>query len=147
MKKWSMALVLLFCGMCLFAQSLFDVVTTGTPEQVQAAIKAGARIDDRDNWFSDTPLMWAAFLNENPDVIMALLNAGAKLDDRDRVGRTPLMWAAFLNKNPDVIATLLNAGADGTIKSSEGKTAFDYAQQNQKLEGTKAYWDLNNARF
>lgn len=113
MKKWSMALVLLFCGMCLFAQSLFDVVTTGTPEQVQAAIKAGARIDDRDNWFSDTPLMWAAFLNENPDVIMALLNAGA----------------------------------DGTIKSSEGKTAFDYAQQNQKLEGTKAYWDLNNARF
>ncbi len=57
------------------------------------------------------------------------------------------MLAAEYNENPAVVITLLNAGADGTIKSSEGETAFDYAQQNQKLKGTKAYWDLNNARF
>jgi len=68
MKKWSIALVLLFCGMCLFAQSLFDLVTTGTPEQVQAAIKAGAKLDDRDEVWLD-PLMYAAFVNENPEVI------------------------------------------------------------------------------
>ena len=59
MKKWSIALVLLFCGMYLFAQSLFDLVKTGTPEQVQAAIKAGANVNDRDT-LGMTPLMWAA---------------------------------------------------------------------------------------
>ena len=57
------------------------------------------------------------------------------------------MYAAGFNKNPDVITTLLNAGADAKAKSNEGKTAFDYAQNNPKIKGTKAYWDLNNARF
>jgi ankyrin repeat protein len=76
-----------------------------------------------------------------------LLNAGANVNDRNTWGATPLMLAAEYNENPAVVITLLNAGADGTIKSSEGETAFDYAQQNQKLKGTKAYWDLNNARF
>ena len=146
MKKWSIALVLLFCGMYLFAQSLFDLVKTGTPEQLQAAIKAGAKLDDRDT-IGMTPLMYAAWSNENPDVITTLLNAGAKLDDRDVNGWTPLMYAAQRNKNPDVITTLLNAGADAKAKSIEGKTAFDYAQDNPKIKGTKAYWDLNNARF
>ena len=217
MKKWSIALVLLFCGMCLFGQSLFYLVETGTPEQVQAAIKAGAKVNDRNAWswsplmyaasnnenpevittllnagakldvraekfFGWTPLMIAAVYNENPDVIKALLNAGAKLDDRDRNGMTPLihaaynenpaviktllnagaklddrkneyskttplMYAASSNENPDVITTLLNAGADAKAKSMEWKTAFDYAQNNPKIKGTKAYWDLNNARF
>ena len=146
MKKWSIALVLLFCGMCLFAQSLFDLVKTGTPEQVQAAIKAGANVNDRD-MFGRTLLMYAAEYNENPAVITTLLNAGAKLDDRDKNGMTPLMHAAWINMNPDVITTLLNAGANAKAKSNEGKTAFDYAQNNTKIKGTKAYWDLNNALF
>ena len=60
---------------------------------------------------------------------------------------TPLMYAAKYNENPDVITTLLNAGADAKAKSIEGKTAFDYAQNNHKIKGTKVYWDLNNARF
>ena len=146
MKKWSIALVLLFCGMYLFAQSLFDLVKTGTPEQLQAAIKAGAKLDDRDT-IGMTPLMRAAVFNENPAVITTLLNAGAKLDDRDKNGMTPLMHAAWINMNPDVITTLLNAGANAKAKSNEGKTAFDYAQNNTKIKGTKAYWDLNNALF
>ena len=146
MKKWSIALVLLFCGMYLFAQSLFDLVKTGTPEQLQAAIKAGANVNDR-NIFGETPLMLAASFNENPDVITTLLNAGARLDDRDKNGWTPLIRAAWFNENPEVITTLLNAGADAKAKSIEGKTAFDYAQNNPTIKGTKAYWDLNNARF
>ena len=146
MKKWSIALVLLFCGMCLFGQSLFYLVETGTPEQVQAAIKAGAKVNDRNAW-SWSPLMYAASNNENPEVITTLLNAGAKLDDRDTIGMTPLMRAAKYNENPEVITTLLNARADAKAKSIDGKTAFDYAQNNPKIKGTKAYWDLNNARF
>jgi len=141
-----MALVLLFCGMCLFAQSLFDLVKTGTPEQVQATIRASAKLDDRDE-HGKTPLMYAAWFNENPEVITTLLNAGAKLDDRDEDGMTTLMYAAEFNENPDVITILLNAGADARAKSIEGKTAFDYVQNNHKIKGTKAYWELNNALF
>ena len=119
----------------------------GTPEQVQAAIKSGAQVNDSDT-LGQTPLMQGAECNENSDVITTLLNAGAKLDDRDELfGRTALMWAAKYNENPEVITTLLNAGADAKAKSNEGKTAFDYAQNNPKIKGTKAYWDLNNARF
>ena len=112
MKKQSTALVILLCGMYLFAQSLFDLVKMGTPEQVQAAIKSGAQVND-----SDT------------------------------LGQTPLMHGAECNENSDVITTLLNAGADAKAKSIEGKTAFDYAQNNPTIKGTKAYWELNNARF
>jgi len=57
------------------------------------------------------------------------------------------MWAAMVNKNPEVIIALLNAGADGKLKSSEGKTAFDYAKDNPKIKDTAAYWALNEARF
>ncbi|HQJ23369.1 MAG TPA: ankyrin repeat domain-containing protein, partial [Rectinema sp.] len=91
---------------------LFDLVIAGTPEQVQAAIKSGAQVND-----SDT------------------------------LGQTPLMHGAECNDNSDVITTLLNAGADAKAKSIEGKTAFDYAQNNPTIKGTKAYWELNNARF
>ena len=104
--------MILLCGMYLFAQSLFDLVKMGTPEQVQVAIKSGAQVND-----SDT------------------------------LGQTPLMHGAECNENSDVITTLLNAGADAKAKSIEGRTAFDYAQNNHKIKGTKAYWDLNNARF
>jgi len=146
MKKLFFMLVLLFCVMSLFGQSLFILAQTGTPEQVNAAINAGAKIDDRDGlgW---TPLMYAAAFNKNPDVSTALVNAGAKIDDRDGLGWTPLMHAAAFNENPEVITTLLNAGADAKAKSLGGKTAFDYAKNNPKLVNTPAYWELNNARF
>jgi ankyrin repeat protein len=65
-----------------------------------------------------------------------------------RNGSTPkLMYAAGNNQNPEVITTLLKAGADGKAKSTDGKTAFDYAQANEKLKGTDAYWKLTEALY
>ena len=55
------------------------------------------------------------------------------------------MYAAAYNPNEEVITTLLKAGADAKAKSHEGKTAFDYAQGNAKLEGTEAYGKLKKA--
>ena len=145
MKKLSAVLMFFFCFTAmLFAQNLFDLAPRGTPEQVQAAINAGAKIDDRDP-VGATPLMRAAAWNKNPDVITTLLNAGAKIDHKDIFGETPLMLAAFYNENPAVIMTLLNAGADPTIKSGDGKTALDYAQGNAKLKGTPALKALQDA--
>ena len=65
----------------------------------------------------------------------------------EEYGATLLMWAAVENANPEVINTLLEAGGDARAKGSEGKTAFDYAEENEALRGTDAYWRLNAARF
>lgn len=111
MKKLSAVLLFFFCFTAvLFAEDIFTLAVIGTPEQIQAAINAGAKLDDRDK-DGMTPLMRAAAGNQNPDVITTLLRAGAKLDDRDKNGTTPLMWAAIANQNPDMITTLLRAGA------------------------------------
>jgi len=58
-----------------------------------------------------------------------------------------LMLAAINNKNPEVITILLKSGADGTLKDNEGKTAFDYAGDNEKIKGTAQYWELNEAQY
>jgi ankyrin repeat protein len=55
------------------------------------------------------------------------------------------MWAAWKNQDLRVITTLLKAGADGKAKSNEGKTAFDYAQDNESLQGTDALKQLKEA--
>ena len=47
----------------------------------------------------------------------------------------------------DKVSMLLDAGSDGSIKDDDGKTAWDYAQANEKLKDTDAYWMLNDARF
>ena len=83
MKKLSAVLLFFFCFTAmLFAQDIFTLAESGTPEQIQAAINAGAKIDDRDN-DGETPLMYAAWFNENPEVIKLLLDAGARIDDKD----------------------------------------------------------------
>lgn len=45
------------------------------PEVISVLLKAGAKIDDRDNE-GGTPLMWAAEYNSNPLVVSALLRRG-----------------------------------------------------------------------
>lgn len=40
-----------------------------------------------------------------------------------------------------------SAGADPGARDEEGKTPFDYAQDNEALRGTDAYWRLNEGRF
>ena len=89
--------------------------------------------------------MWAALCNDNPKVIITLLNAGGDVNAQGIEGMTPLMWAAWHNQNPEVVAVLLKADADGKAKSNEGKTAFDYAKNNDKLKGTDALKQLEEA--
>jgi len=121
------------------------LLQTGTPEQVQKEIDAGADVNAQENTLGFTPLMWAAGLNPNPEVISVLLKAGAHINARVAGGRTPLMWAVARNRNPDVIAALLDAGADAKAKDSQGRTALDYARQNASLKDTDAYGKLEEA--
>lgn len=60
-------------------------------------------------------------------------------------GKTPLMYAAETNKDTLIIHWLIKHGAKTTYKSTEGKTAFDYARANKALPKDKIYWSLNSS--
>jgi ankyrin repeat protein len=82
-----------------------------------------------------------------PEQIWTATGKGAKIDERDKNGQTPLMLVAGFNSNPEVIKALLKAGANSKLLSNVGWTAFDYAEENKKVKGTDAYWELKNTRF
>ncbi len=109
-------------------------------------IVAGGDPNSRDKGEA-TPLHYAAF-NANFDVIAELIEAGADVNARDdREGKTALHIAATKADNPDVITMLLDAGADGSARTGDGQTAWDLAQDNEALRGTKAWRLLNEFRF
>lgn len=59
-------------------------------------------------------------------------------------GKTPLIYAAQYGSYTTVIQLLLDNQASVTLRSTEGKTAFDYAVKNKNLAHDETYWALNN---
>ena len=117
---------------------------TATEADVQAELDGGADVMARTE-YGNTPLHSAA-LSGSPANVQALLDAGADVMARDWEGATPLHLAAR-RVFPDNIIALLDAGADAKAKNQKGKTPWDFAQTNEKLKGTKAYWALNDAQY
>ena len=76
-----------------------------------------------------------------------LLAAGVDVMVMDGYRATPLHSASRGYGTSANIQVLLDAGADAKAKDEEGKTPWDYAQENEKLKGTKAYWALNDAQY
>jgi ankyrin repeat protein len=122
----------------------FELVKTGSPQDVQIAVSNGANVNARDT-HGKTALMGAAEYNPHPEVISALLLAGADVNVRDIGGWTALMGASVFNQHLEVISMLLAAGADAKAKDNAGKTAFDYAKTRAKLKDTAAYRTLQKA--
>ena len=58
-------------------------------------------------------------------------------------GKTPLMYAAQYGNSTKVIQMLLDYQASVLLRSTEGKTAFDYAMKNNNLIHDETYWALN----
>ena len=131
-----------------FAQTCGDICTeefwgTATPQQIATVIEAvdvNARTEE-----GVTPLHFAAGYG-TPESIIALLEAGAEVNARNEEGVTPLHLAALYG-NPETIAALVEAGADGRAETNAGQTPWDLAQDNESIQGTTAYWALNDARF
>ncbi|MCY4354825.1 MAG: ankyrin repeat domain-containing protein [Truepera sp.] len=103
-------------------------------------------VDARDggDW---TPLHDAAESNSDSAIVAALLAAGARVNAREVNGWTPLHFAARFSSSPGVIAALLDAGADAAARDDDGKIPWDYAREREGLQGTDAYWRLNEGRF
>ena len=58
-------------------------------------------------------------------------------------GKTPLMYAAQYCTSTLVIKKLLEYGASPSVRTADGKTAFDYAKNNSSLPHDSTYWELN----
>ena len=108
-----------------------ELVKTGTPQSIQAALNKGADLKAQDK-NGDTALMCAAVDNQNPKVITTLLKARADIKARDNDGTTVLMDAAAYNKNAELIPLLLNAGADINDRDKNGATPLMAAARHNQ---------------
>ena len=117
---------------------------TATTADLKAELNSGADVMARSD-YDETPLHYAAALG-TPENIQVLIKAGADVMARSVVGKTPLHEAASMGED-GTIEALLDAGADPKAEDADGKSPWDFAQENEKLKGTKAYWALNDARF
>jgi len=82
MKKIIFIMILVFLSINIFCQSndsIFDLAGSGTPEEVQLKINAGADVNSIDK-LGRTPLMYAAVFNRNPEIVSVLLEAGGKIN-------------------------------------------------------------------
>ncbi|KAI9761557.1 MAG: hypothetical protein M4579_000949 [Chaenotheca gracillima] len=77
------------------------------------------------------PLIYASCFGHQ-DVAEALLNAGAQVDKQDRNQWSALMWA-MTNRHKAIAKLLLDHGASSEIKSSTGRTAFDFVAPNSEI--------------
>jgi hypothetical protein len=64
--------------------------------------------------------------------VTALLDAGAKVDNQDRNQWSALMWA-MTNRHKGITKALLDHGASTDIKSSSGRTAFDFVAPDSEI--------------
>jgi ankyrin repeat protein len=119
-------------------------------EVAKALMEAGAAIDTPTGADGLTPLMVAAsqvspgeggiFLpgSTRPlDIARELIKRGANVNAQTKHGVTPLMIAAARNVTP-MIGLLVQAHADADLKSSEGKTALEIAEQNGSEQAARA---------
>ena len=71
-------------------------------------------------------------LQGHQEVVSTLLESGAQVDRQDRNQWTALMWA-MTNRHKDIAKILLDHGASPDVKSSSGRTAFDFAAPNSEM--------------
>ncbi|MCF0242832.1 MAG: ankyrin repeat domain-containing protein, partial [Treponema sp.] len=58
-------------------------------------------------------------------------------------GKTPLMYVCKFSSSTKAVKLLLDNNAITSIRSTEGKTAFDYAIENKNLVHDDTFWSLN----
>ncbi len=115
--------------------SLLEACAGGSPQEVEAAIRAGADVNKADD-HGQTPLMAAAHENEDGKVIAMLVNHGANVNARSVNSSTPLTIAA--QNNERVIPALIVAGASVNAQNNSGKTPLWLATWSHYTSGVAA---------
>jgi len=132
--------------------SLIWAIEKENIEIIEMLLEAGADVNARYGVLGYSSLI-RALQKENPDIVRILLQAGADPDliYDDLFNRTPLMYFAQESEDPETAKEIVNLfidyGVDGSITCIDGKTAFDYAEENENLKNTEAYWRLNDIQY
>lgn len=113
------------------------------PTVMRILLKSGASVMARDT-NGMTAIHHAAMNSPNPELINMLISFGAN-DTPNNSGKTALILASMMN-NADVVNALINAGADINARDNDGKSAYDYARENDKLTGTQVLRRLKNEK-
>ncbi|KAF1983545.1 DIL and ankyrin domain-containing protein [Aulographum hederae CBS 113979] len=109
-------------------QSMFTTAASnGEVERVKALLNGPANkfIDINAPDSEGTPPLIYASCFGHQEVVSTLLNAGADVDKQDRNQWSSLMWA-MTNRHKGIAKALLDHGASPEVKSSTGRTAFDF---------------------
>jgi hypothetical protein len=116
-------------------ETLAELVNSGTAQDIQNALNAGANANTPDA--EGVPvLILAAGSNPDPAVVTELLKAGADANVAFKIGTgtiTPLVAAAWQNKSPEVVAALINGGANLTHDGGEALVAAASFNPNPEM--------------
>ncbi len=111
--------------------ALMQAAAHGHTEVVRLILEAGATADSEDK-DGRTALIFACGKEGNLETVKLLLAARAKINKKPRdefIDWTALTSASY-NSHIEIVQFLLENGADHSIKDSQGKTALDYAVEN-----------------
>ena len=133
-----LALLIIFVGCIILLwgrasrSALLDAAEEGDLPKVQALLKGGRAIDERDSRikFGWTPLI-AAIYQGNTNVVHYLIASGANVNLPDNSGETPLMWATARGDGGlDIVKDLISHGADVNAKDGMGASVVSYASSD-----------------
>ena len=100
---------------------------------IEALVKAGAKVDARDDW-QQTPLHYAAQFNTSEDMIRVLVKCGADVNACNDYQWTPLHKAAWINR--EVVPVLVQQGAKVNILNTSNHSPIHWAAQGQFFDKT-----------
>ena len=151
--------------------ALHLVARSGNVEAAKLLLKAGAKVDSRERFGAQTPLMWAA-ARRHPEMVELLLSKGADVNargairdykrvataesraaPRDRGGFTPLMYAARDNCG-ECVEVLLKHKADVNLADPSFVVPLSIAMMNDNWDIAKRLveagadvnqWDMNGS--
>ena len=146
--------------------ALYYAATRSKEENLEMLLDYGLSVNIPD--VKGKTLLMTISQGTNADIAKILINAGARIDQVDLSGKSALIWACseYSSWPPppsgfsggsltdsgkklysDTIMVLIQNGARLDIRDNTGKTAFDYARENEDLTGTDAYWTLSDQSF
>ena len=151
--------------------ALHLVARSGNVEAAKLLLKAGAKVNSRERFGEQTPLMWAA-ARRHPEMVELLLSKGADVNargavrdyqrvataesrasPRDRGGFTPLMYAARGNCG-ECVEALLKHKADVNLADPSFVVPLSIAMMNNNWDIAKRLieagadvnqWDMNGS--